>query len=355
MPTASCPHEGCPAPPSLCIYTHALFPALVCPLFLLLRRGWRIRLHCPAKTAVPSYDHEFTLPLVAQSPGIIIAPLETFSISPYDTLWVGYSHWLPYPKPGLNIMAARLSAGKKFTLIYDNAYGSLHQRIKAQVTTLWDRPAFWSRCQRIVHVGDPRALDLSGIGPNRRNLIPPPSTDFMINEGGWDPLYARSETCRTTRFFFVGARHAARKAILDSCADLWSDADNLLPGQRLDNSSYCEHLQKSEFFLCLPGGFVWSHRITESILAGAIPLIGARAFRFYSGLLPRDAVILVDDDHNPADWRRAIIHAAGLSSRIRQTMRKQLCALARNSGPFSRQRLGDTLLAPFGLHPNADS
>lgn len=323
---------------------------LACLAILLRLSGHGVRVFCAEKTSKPSYDHDFTYRLLRHELGFDIKPPEAVRFEEGHRLVLGWAHWLPWQTAEINRIRSRLPPKAKMTLVYDSAYGSYASRLLAQMKEVRKHPWLWSRLRNVVFCGDPRRPDLFGLFRRSGNFMPSPSTDFLTALlGGTDRFTIQNRESRAHRFHFAGAGHRVRLSILEACRDLWGIADCLQVDKRQSNTAYVETLSNSDFSLCMPGGLVWSHRITEAILAGSIPVLGREAYRFVEKIVPEEAVLLVPKDRDPRSWRESVLRATRLSVKEIEMKRSVLLALRNNAGPLAPQNQVATWLDGFEL------
>ena len=296
------------------IHTHALFTAFVCPIALLEKQGHELALFCDKTPPYPNGDHDYTYEILERRGTIPIHPLRDFQAEEGALHLLGLSHSMPYPEDQLRAFMRGMRPNTPFHIVYDSAFGVRLQRTAAQLRLLTKHPGL-RKAGRIICCGDPRQLDAFSLLVSTRNMRLSPSTDFVFSETCWPLLFSPYDPHgpRPTRFFFAGTSTPARAEIVQRLGPILSPNDVVTLNTRLDNETYVGELLKSQFSLCLPGAGAWSHRIVESALLGAIPIVGRQAFEFVADMIPRESAILVSHDYNPAAWLAAIQKARSLS------------------------------------------
>ena len=65
----------------------------------------------------------------------------------------------------------------------------------------------------------------------------------------------------------------------------------------------------------------------------AVPIVGRKAFAFIADTVPRDAVILVEEDYSPSAWEKAVKIAAALHPKKLGQSKKYCAYFAARYGP----------------------
>jgi hypothetical protein len=286
-----------------------------------------IRIFCNETPTRESYDHHWTYELLKQENAIEIMPLDKFQSVLYAQTnnynLLGLSHAIPYEEGALERFFEVKK--EKFTILYESAYGTPLQRTKAQLETIIKHPQL-KRASGVLYCGDPISTDFFSLLFKKRNIPLCPSTDFIFSTEKYKKLFTLQNTNapRKHRFFFAGGGGGRRKIIFRALEPLLNRRDFVEINERITNEVFVEMLQNSEFSLCLPGWVPWTHRLVESVLLGAVPIVGRKAFAFIADTVPRDAVILVQEDYSPSAWEKAVKSAAGLHPEKIRFMQKKL-------------------------------
>jgi hypothetical protein len=238
---------------------------------------------------------------------------------------LGLSHAIPYEEGALDRFFEVLPKKEKFTILYESAYGTPLQRTKAQFEAIIKQPKL-KRASGVLYCGDPISTDFFSLLFRKRHIPLCPSTDFIFSTEKYKQLFALKNTNapRKHRFFFAGGGGSRRKIIYRALEPLLSRRDFVNINERVTNEVFVEALQNSEFSLCLPGGVPWTHRLVESLLLGAVPIVGRKAFAFIADTAPRDAVILVKEDYSPSAWEKAVKSAAALHPKKIRSIQEKL-------------------------------
>jgi hypothetical protein len=300
------------------IQTQALVTAFVCPIALLEKQGHELTLFCDRTPPVANCDHDYTYEILTRRGSILIRPLREFRAEEGALHLLGLSHSTPYPDGCLRAFFRGLSRGAPFIIAYDSAFGARRQLVTAQLRSLAKEPGL-RKAKRIVYLSDPKELDVFSLLAPARNFCLSPSTDFVFSEPHWRLLFSDFDPAapRPKRLCFAGAGTAKREEIVRLLGPILNPSDAVALNARLDNEAYVKELLDSEFSLCLPGAGAWSHRIVESLLLGAIPVVGRRAYAFVEEMVPRDAVILVEEDFAAEAWLRAAEKATSVPKKER--------------------------------------
>jgi hypothetical protein len=287
----------------------------------------------------PGHEHDEALPRLMQAGRVRIIDWHG-EPEAFDLLWFNHGQVPPGEQPRLRAWADRAA---EVGLLSLELYGApWRRRVKETLRNL-RRPARTHRAlvRAAAQGGTVYLFVPTGFYPiyvhpqflNRRDLLATlretlsrrrevrPLTFAFV--GNRQPEW-REKVLRSLRQEFAGpAYHVGDSADASPAADVTSvfwieyGAEGAVRG--LDPRTYLAALEKVDFSLCPFGWGRWSHRVVESLIAGAIPILEEEAS--YNCGLRDDVNCLVVRD---GDWVGAVRRANALPSARRREIRGEI-------------------------------